>query len=353
MSRVEMSLKNVVAMAIGLLVAMAVLEVALAPLTPPPLRYRSPQPLHMTDPELGWTLKPNQHSFTIDQLVTTNGLGLRSPEIAVRKPAGVFRVLCLGDSQTFGNGVTQDRTYAAMLRPLLAPTPGSRLVESINGGVQGYDTLQEVALLERLAPQIEPDVVTLGFYLNDIGDVLRTNKTSMAAETGEFRRDGLKRLIPYPVIYLAKRSRLITLVLWRLNLLAYGGPSDPGNQVLRGADPPQYEPAWRLIEESLSKARDLAISLGFRLIVFPVPALPGVINPSPSERYRSRFLTIAARLGIDRCDPTPAFLEAGGDPKRFFIPWDGHLSTEGHEIIARSLARAILAGRPAGGGRPS
>jgi len=41
--------------------------------------------------------------------------------------------------------------------------------------------------------------------------------------TGEFKRTGIKRLTPYRLIYLVKRSRLFTLVDWRLRILHSGG----------------------------------------------------------------------------------------------------------------------------------
>jgi len=162
-------LKNFLASLFGLLVGVALIEAVLAVLIPPPLHYRYPQPLYDRDDRLGWIMKPQQHAHAIDRPVITNPLGLRSPEVAPRKQPGELRVVCLGDSQAFGKGVAHDQTYPARLQAVLAARDGSRPIEVVNTGVQGYDPVQEIELLQRLAPTLQPDIVTIGIYLNDMG----------------------------------------------------------------------------------------------------------------------------------------------------------------------------------------
>src|SRR5437867_8997121 len=131
-------LRNLVAASIGLAIGLVLIEVSLIWIVPPPLHYRYPQTLHVVDHELGWVMRPNQHAFTIAWPVVTNGLGLRSPEIAAVKRPGTIRVLCLGDSNTFGIGVAQEETYAARLQALLRGQ-GRAEAEVINAGGGGYD----------------------------------------------------------------------------------------------------------------------------------------------------------------------------------------------------------------------
>lgn len=98
-----------------------------------------------------------------DAGVTINALGLRGPEVAVAKPAGVRRVLCLGDSCTFGAG----RPYPDMLQQILDErAPGTFQV--LNGGVIGYTSLHGLEWLERDLAPLAPDVVTLYFGWNDM-----------------------------------------------------------------------------------------------------------------------------------------------------------------------------------------
>jgi lysophospholipase L1-like esterase len=335
-------LKNLAASLVGLVLAVVLLEAVLALFLPAPLIYRYPQPLYDLDEQLGWVMRPHQHSFTIDKPVATNSFGFRSPEIVPAKPPGLLRILCLGDSQTFGNGVDQDLTYPALLQARIGSRAGTSHVQVVNTGVQGYDPVQEVDLLQRLAPRLRPDVVTVGIYLNDMGDAVRTDKKELIdPRTGEFARRGARSWTPYPLIYLLKRSRLVTFIYWRVVLLQSGGAANPMTDVLEGHTPARYEEGWRLIENALVRARDLGTAQGFRVIVFPVPAAQDFRKDYPREQYRSRVLKMAERLGLDRFDPTPVLKSRGGGFERYFIMWDGHISVATHQAIAAMLDERI------------
>jgi hypothetical protein len=274
--------------------------------------------------------------------VVTNSLGLRSPEIsAVKKPA-VYRCLCLGDSTTFGNAVAQEATYPYRLQEILGATNRAAL-EVINAGVGGYNTLQEVGLMERLAPTIKPDVVVIGFFLNDIREARRTDMDKIIdPATGEPAREGLKSFTPYRLIYLMKRSRLVTLLYWKFRILIGKKTSD--NEVLLGRTPPTSEEGWSRIGDALRRARQDAASGGYRLIVFPVPTGQEFLADFPNEQYRSRLLALAGQLGIEHFDPTPVMKKAGGGFDTYFVTWDGHISARSHDVIAHMLADRIAPG---------
>ncbi len=96
----------------------------------------------------------------------TNGRGFNAREVPYDKPAGVFRIVALGDSSTFGWGVDPEDVYPHRLEALLRGRHGDR-IEVVNLGVCGYTSLQGVILLEREALRYRPDVVTLSFGSND------------------------------------------------------------------------------------------------------------------------------------------------------------------------------------------
>ncbi len=83
-------------------------------------------------------------------------------------------VLCLGDSFTFGEGVREGDAYPAQLEKLLNQGGGHVDVQVFNGGVQGYGTRQELAYFEGFGRKLKPNVVILGFVLNDACDMGET-----------------------------------------------------------------------------------------------------------------------------------------------------------------------------------
>ena len=90
----------------------------------------------------------------------------------------MFRIVVLGDSFTFGTGVSDRGTWPAALRRSLrnqrerAPELKLPACEVWNYGVEGYDTTKEIRLLrERVLPlELDPDLVVLAFFFNDVED---------------------------------------------------------------------------------------------------------------------------------------------------------------------------------------
>jgi lysophospholipase L1-like esterase len=99
--------------------------------------------------------------------VELDSRGFRDGEFSAHKVPGVFRILCLGDSWTFGANVGQDETYPRQLTRLLARRHPSARFEVLNLGVLGYSSFQGKELLRLRAIDWDPDVVALGFGMND------------------------------------------------------------------------------------------------------------------------------------------------------------------------------------------
>src|SRR5215208_6568936 len=103
----------------------------------------------------------------------TNGLGLRRDgEVAIPKPAGVFRVLVLGDSQTAGF-VNNDEHYPHRLEQLLRARPGGDRIEVLNAGISGYAPHQSYLWWRERGATLEPDLVVLSVYVgNDVEEMM-------------------------------------------------------------------------------------------------------------------------------------------------------------------------------------
>lgn len=112
-------------------------------------------------------LAPPGHRERTRWILTTNGKGYRGREAAFGSHAGVYRILCAGDSSTFGWGVESEDAYPSLLEAeLRSRRPGVR-IEVVNLGVCGYSSFQGRILLEREGLKYEPDLVTISYGSND------------------------------------------------------------------------------------------------------------------------------------------------------------------------------------------
>ena len=116
------------------------------------------------DPLLMWSLKPGYKV----PYITINSQGFRDIEYSVNKDDGVFRILCLGDSSTFGWDVLIEATYHSLLEERLnREHGGGRRFEVINAGVAGYTSIQGLYMYLSRGVQFKPDLVTFYFGVNE------------------------------------------------------------------------------------------------------------------------------------------------------------------------------------------
>jgi hypothetical protein len=96
----------------------------------------------------------------------TNSEGFRSAEIALPKPEGVFRILCVGGSTTV-EGPRNDLTYPAMLEAMLRESLPGRAIEVVNCGVYTMDTGRDLEQFPRYLA-LEPDLIIVYNFINDL-----------------------------------------------------------------------------------------------------------------------------------------------------------------------------------------
>ncbi len=97
--------------------------------------------------------------------------GLRSPDFASEKGATEFRILVLGDSNTYGWRAKENDTFSALLQRALvadfAARGVARRVTVINAGLPGYNSRDEYLRYRSLEADAKPDLVLLAWYAND------------------------------------------------------------------------------------------------------------------------------------------------------------------------------------------
>jgi hypothetical protein len=117
------------------------------------------------DPELGWVNKPNAYdpdAYGRGVYVRTNGQRARANrDFAPFPPSNRVRVVCSGDSFTYGVGVDNDHTWCQLLEQ-----QNPRL-ETVNLGQSAYGVDQAYLRYRRAAPQIHHDVHLFAFITDD------------------------------------------------------------------------------------------------------------------------------------------------------------------------------------------
>jgi hypothetical protein len=87
-----------------------------------------------------------------------NAFGMRGADVTPDKPEGVYRIITMGDSSTFG--ATDDgEAYADWLGRILRDDYGLTHVEVINAGVHGYSSWNMLANFEFRLLELQPDLV--------------------------------------------------------------------------------------------------------------------------------------------------------------------------------------------------
>lgn|GEM_PF-3946749 len=134
--------------------------------------------IYVNDRFLLWKMKPDLNGQFVSPILTppgldppvfqvvTNARGFAGNDFSDVKEDGTLRLVCLGNSSTFGWGVPPDSCYARLLEGILHERLQEE-VEVINVGTPGYSSLQGLTLYKRQIAQLNPDLVTLSFGAND------------------------------------------------------------------------------------------------------------------------------------------------------------------------------------------
>lgn len=122
---------------------------------------------YVYDPLLGWRNIPGWKASTLGRSITINSKGLRDKEYGYEKKSDTNRILVLGDSFSWGYGVSNEEIFTEVLERTLAKCTSP--VEVINSGVSGWGTDQEYLFLISEGYRYSPDLIVLALYLaNDL-----------------------------------------------------------------------------------------------------------------------------------------------------------------------------------------
>ncbi len=296
------------------------------------------QPTGVAD--LAYRLTPGTEVDLGDASITVNRFGLRGPEIEAEPVAGVARVLVLGDSIIYGQGLDDDETFSVQLEGELRRR--GRSVEVLNGGVPGYNNAAELAFLREYGLALKPDRVILGISLNDFGETPVLSQSGVLTNDRSRARDP-ERLLPVSEFWLLLRwmATYRTAGHW-----FQGDRAETGRKMEEVAETLVsrrhrrfYEKPnaarWQQIRASLAAIRDLLRQRGLplTLVVFPEKYQQSADDTEPQRRW----LDLCRELDLDCIDLWPAFHETGGD---LYLGAQHHTAA-GHALAAREVADAV------------
>lgn len=301
------------------------------------------------DPVLGWKHRPRSLATFKNSLVRIDGDGLR----VSGRVQGPFRsrVLLLGDSQAFGDGVAAEDTFAARLE---ADIPGLRV---LNASVIGYGTDQQLLYFEQQALRSVPETTVVALNAYDLRDNLSTRVRSGYAKPRFITTPEGLRLTNVPVPGNALVDRLQRELQYRSHLYRLLNRMRRGTRQSREEEdvPAARRLALEVYPDGTQIERGLSVTMaildrlasstqkaGSRLIVL---FLPYQMDFADSGTYAAHTERLVHSLQQRAAIRNFTFLDgrsglAADRPEKLFLD-AMHLSPEGHQRIADLLEGAL------------
>jgi lysophospholipase L1-like esterase len=280
--------------------------------------------------------------------VQTNSIGLRNTEEPSDK---AFRILAVGDSQTFGPYLANEDTWPAWAENYLRQKSGRvGAVQVFNAGIAGYSLADEVAYLRDKGVNFKPHLVLLAAtertFFSLRYEIAHQLRRPTSAPRSHFSAT-LKAV--------GDRSALLALadqIKARIKIAAVGVDVHRGGDKLAMASaavPP--EPSRQAMvarsAELLSELVALLERHGIRHGVIFIPSA-GALGRGETSEPESDVRAIARQAGTPYLDLTPHFhAQPDAFGRMYLLQRDvasgglvgnAHLSREGNAVIGKAVA---------------
>lgn len=363
MRRAARWLANMVVLAASVAIAMVLTEAGLRVFYPQPLGvwHHDANGLALHWPGLVTYLPQFGRS------VSFNSVGMRDREHRVENPAGVFRVLVLGDSFMEALQVPFEASFPSVLERRLEAGAG-RPVEIINASVSGWGTDDELQYLATYGMRWRPDLIVVAMTLhNDISDNARqrfhtVRNGALIAEPRDavsplgYALVQLKGFLAtrshaYQLVTRVRRAREMAVEEQHLNSHVVSLFRQETDEALAGS--------LRLTSLLLERIRVVAGAEASRVVLVLLP-LGVQVSDATFAQFARRVTGTASGLQLDRpqrvlgrladdldipvIDLLPGFrawTSSGGSG--LYMQQDGHWNERGHRLAAEIVAREMIA----------
>jgi hypothetical protein len=258
-----------------------------------------------------------------------NTAGYRDVEHTKEKPPGVRRIVFAGDSFTYGVGVLLDDAYPKRVERGLQAARAEKW-ESIVLAVPGINTEQEAVILENEGFSYSPDVVVLGYVLNDAEEP-GAAELRRAAEWTE--AEEVKQNPPF-----WRRSALLGLVADRLRATAENRDRVRNHLALYAEGAPGFAAVKKSITRVAALCRDKGVP--FIVVIFPLFA-NSLDEHYPFASVHEKVGAVARSAGATLVDLLPYY--SGMDWRLLVVEGarDEHPNELAHRIAAQALLAAL------------
>jgi hypothetical protein len=271
----------------------------------------------------------------------TNADGIRTPREAAEFRAGDENILFLGDSFTFGLGVTAEETFPAVTTTLLRERLSRADIESANFGWPSASPLLALRQLEDIGARYQPDLVVFALDMTDFHDDLMYQRM--------LDRRGLYWWYDKIPITLRTLERRAPKLFDRLYASANAGL--PRQRFFATEHPlEETRPLLEPVLANLERMAQAADRLGADFVVLLLPrafqysaeesphnweaAEYTVLGPYSREPFRY-FDSIATELPFPVLSLLPAFEHTAVFPT--CLADDPHWNADGHRVAAQAI----------------
>jgi len=273
-----------------------------------------------------------------------NALGYRDLDRAQPKPEGVRRVVCLGDSFTWGVGVLFDDAWPQRIERTLSRSRGERW-EAVNLAEPGMNAVQYASRLESEGWGYVPDVVVMGWVMNDSEDedAAEARRAVDWAEEQQRERSATEAFLD--------RSALVRLLRTRVAATVENRRRTTGYRSMYADDYKGWAAARRALAAMGGMCR--AHGVPFVVVIFPLFANP-LDARYPFADLHAKVAQAAGDAGAKVVDLLPRY--ASVDWRLLVVDGanDEHPNEIAHRIAAQAIARAVdeVVARPPAPARP-
>jgi lysophospholipase L1-like esterase len=300
-------------------------------------------PIFEGDPLLLWRLKPNLDHVVWDfTVLSTNAQHLRSDWPLRKKQAGAIRIVCVGDSVTFGYRVPtvwpdkpteydrQALPYPMLLEKELRAANPNKQIDVVTLAVPGYTSHQGLAWLQREIDSLKPDLITISFGWNDAS--LSDVPDSEAIKT-DWRAVSVRWLVDHSQIFAHATHWL---------------------RARQPAPAKVVRPAPRVSEQDYLNNMMAMAQLGRQkqaaVIILAAPYRDQVTNPPEAalmQSYRAALRSASSQNGLPFLE-LPELTEAAYPVNQNFFGELIHPNDMGHRLLTLELLKLLKQTRALG-----